>query len=731
MRRRNFLIILVTIILIINTFGGFVFAGNTANENYPKATVGDFIERLYTVALGRASEKEGKTWWVNEITTGNKTGADCGRFFLISEEFNNRGLTIENFVETLYATFFDRASEVNGKNYWVNELKTNKKTRVDVINGFIDSTEWCNICATYGVRSGAPTAKAEIASQNAIDFATRLYTCCLNREPENGGLNYWSLALTNLEQTGATGAQLFFESQEFVNFRLNDKEYLTRLYTTFMGREPDEGGMNYWLSELTTKSRREVMSLFVQSPEFKNICATYGIECGEVDFNRGIPTPETPIVTPEPTKPVKPTPTKPVEPTPTKPVTPRPTTPVEPTPTKPIQPEPTKPVTPKPTEPTKPVEPTPTKPVEPKPTTPVEPTPTEPVKPEPTKPVTPKPTEPTKPVTPKPTQPVTPVPTKPVTPKPTTPVTPTPVERNFGYVEAASIDIPKYYGRYEGANEEYYEGDTVTIKFVDNYGGGLDKNIHWVDIIDANTGETLTKLDKKCNPITFTMKAEYCEGIIVRAEFPAEQEVPTTPTPTPVTPTPKPTPVKEYFEVKCRSLVPKLFNVSGFGTYKVGSTVTITIDETDDKADIFHQNRYVSVTARDESGNVISTSTTTSITFTMPNKDIIIEYTLNNCNRFSAEVVVIGGFLCYDGIERTFEEYYHTMDGTENGTPICGTMGIDYWKLDNGWSDYGNNLYDKLFEQYNAFAGNYETSFVRELDRWYDPAYTNNGITIV
>lgn len=713
MRRHNFLIILVTIILIINTFGGFVSAGNTANDNYPKATVGDFIERLYTVALGRASEKEGKTWWVNEITTGNKTGADCGRFFLISEEFNNRGLAIENFVETLYATFFDRASEVNGKNYWVNELKTNKKTRVDVINGFIDSTEWCNICATYGVRSGAPTAKAEIASQNAIDFATRLYTCCLNREPENEGLNYWSLALTNLEQTGATGAQLFFESQEFVNFRLNDKEYLTRLYTTFMGREPDEGGMNYWISELTTKTRREVMSLFVQSPEFKNICATYGIECGEVDFNRGIPTPETPIVTPEPTKPVKPTPTKPVEPTPTKPVTPRPTTPVEPTPTKPIQPEPTKPVTPKPTEPTKPVEPTPTKPVEPKPTTPVEPTPTEPVKPEPTQPVTPKPTEPTKPVTPVPT-------TKPVTPKPT--VVPTqPVEPLCGWVEAQSIDMPAYYGRYDGANDLYYEGDTVTIKYVDTYGTKMDKYIHWVDIVDYD-GNVIDTLDKKGNPLTFTMKKEYCNGIIIRADFPMDPEVTLTPTPTTKPVTPKPTPVKEYYDVEFPYAI--FLEYENQPTRKVGEVVTIEIK---DSVRAIKNNRYCGLYVFDNDGEEIAHTNTTKLVFTMPAKDVTISVKLHATNRIQLKVNIAGGILLKDGTDIEHEDSFTEV----NGEPLCATITPEGYQIPSILDSYAHELWKAFIQPYidngTFLAGNWQYSYSAIGDSWYDPAYPENG----
>jgi len=253
-------------------------------------SIADFVERLYTVALGRPSEKAGKDFWVKEITSGNRTGADCAREFLFSQEFTNRNLSIEDFVETLYQTFFGRDSEPNGKAYWVGELKNGTKSRNDVINGFIDSTEWCNICADYGVKSGAPSAKAERASKNAIDFATRLYTCCLGREPEEGGLKFWSLALTNLEKTGAQAAQLFFESQEYIDLATGDKEFISRLYTTFMDRSAEAEGMYYWLARLKEGvSRREVLAWFAQSPEFTEVCKRYGIDRGSVDLNASIP----------------------------------------------------------------------------------------------------------------------------------------------------------------------------------------------------------------------------------------------------------------------------------------------------------------------------------------------------------------------------------------------------------------------------------------------------------
>ena len=243
----------------------------------------DFVERLYTVALGRASEAEGKAFWVDQVVNKGFTGADCARFFLLdAPEFLGRGLTDDEFVEILYLTFFDRASEPDGKAYWLGRLASGSP-KADVVNDFIESTEWCNVCATYGVKSGAQWHKATIASKNAIKFATRLYTCCLGRDPEEDGLNYWSLALTNLEVSGYQAASLFFESPEFQGFNTSNEEYIKRLYTTFMDREADTDGFNYWLGLLNGgMSRSDALKTFAGCPEFQEICNKYGIDRGEI-----------------------------------------------------------------------------------------------------------------------------------------------------------------------------------------------------------------------------------------------------------------------------------------------------------------------------------------------------------------------------------------------------------------------------------------------------------------
>ena len=240
---------------------------------------GEFVERLYNVALNRPSEKEGKEFWCLHVGNGDLSGAACAKEFLLSKEFNDRGLSDEEFVKVLYKTFFDRKAEEDptGYNFWLNTLKTEGRDKA--VEGFINSEEWCNLCATYGVKSGSNYVKASEASQNAIAFATRLYTECLGREPEQEGLKYWSLGLTNHELTGTQAAKEFFYSAEYKNKALNDSDYLDTLYKTFMGRDPENEGKAYWMDKLGSgMSRDEVFDSFSNSQEFTQICKDYSID---------------------------------------------------------------------------------------------------------------------------------------------------------------------------------------------------------------------------------------------------------------------------------------------------------------------------------------------------------------------------------------------------------------------------------------------------------------------
>ena len=243
----------------------------------------DFIERMYVVALNRESEPEGKAFWMDKVKNEGFTGGRVAIGFLIeAPEFLNRNLSDSDFVDVLYKTFFDRSADESGKAFWMGHLASDM-TREQVVRGFIDSTEWCNLCAYYNVKSGAPNAKAEKASSNALKFATRLYTECLGREPDEDGLLFWALRLTNLESSGYEAAKGFFESKEFANKNVDDETYVKLLYRTFMGRDYDQGGLEFWLGHLSTDMNRlQVLQGFAQSQEFTNICNEYGIDRGTI-----------------------------------------------------------------------------------------------------------------------------------------------------------------------------------------------------------------------------------------------------------------------------------------------------------------------------------------------------------------------------------------------------------------------------------------------------------------
>ncbi|MBO7453753.1 MAG: DUF4214 domain-containing protein [Clostridiales bacterium] len=251
------------------------------DPNAKDGTFEDFVERLYNIALGRNSEADGKNYWCEHVGNGDLTGADCAKFFLTSQEFKDRGLNDADFVRILYWTFFNRdaANDPDGYKFWLDSLDTSG--RDTVVDCFVNSTEWCNVCASYGVKSGATRAKATIASNNAIGFATRLYTKCLGRDPEQDGLNFWSLGLTNLELTGSQAAHQFFTCKEFNDHNFDNKELLTRMYRTFMGREPDDAGLTYWIDKMNNgMTKEQALDEFVRSQEFTQICKDYAIDRG-------------------------------------------------------------------------------------------------------------------------------------------------------------------------------------------------------------------------------------------------------------------------------------------------------------------------------------------------------------------------------------------------------------------------------------------------------------------
>jgi peptidoglycan/xylan/chitin deacetylase (PgdA/CDA1 family) len=122
------------------------------------------------------------------------------------------------------------------------------------------------------------------------EFVTRFYKLCLDREPDAGGLNYWVNNLLARKITGAQAAEGFIFSAEFTAKNTNNSEFLTILYRAFFNREADADGFNKWLALLNAgNSRQFVLAGFVNSVEFKTLCKNYGITAGKSDPGKALP----------------------------------------------------------------------------------------------------------------------------------------------------------------------------------------------------------------------------------------------------------------------------------------------------------------------------------------------------------------------------------------------------------------------------------------------------------
>lgn len=237
-----------------------------------------FVERMYTKALGRKADVSGVEYWTSVLMKKEKTAAEVGYGFVFSDEYKNKNTKDDAFVEMLYNVFMDRKSDKEGKNYWVGLLEKGYSRRY-VYRKFAHSQEFSDICKSYKITRGVITLDSERDRWPELtEYVGRLYDKALDRHPDDDGMNWWCANIKNHTMTPVAAAESFILSPEFEAKGLNNEEYIKVLYRTFMGREYDQEGLNYWLGRINSgESRRTILQSFAGCPEFAAIAARAGI----------------------------------------------------------------------------------------------------------------------------------------------------------------------------------------------------------------------------------------------------------------------------------------------------------------------------------------------------------------------------------------------------------------------------------------------------------------------
>ena len=239
-----------------------------------------FVYRLYNVALTRDAEEAGLSNWNTQLTGKTKTAAEVAQGIFFSEEFQNHEYNDVQYVKLLYRTMFGREADTVGLKGWLDKLDSGM-SREYVFRGFAESQEFENLCKSYNIERGTVTlGQYRDKNEGATGYVARLYTKMLGRKFEEKGIEYWCkeylTGKVTIENIATNG---FLHSQEFTNLNLSNEEFVTRMYQTFLNREPDEAGYKDWVGKLNSgeKTRDDLVYGFSLSQEFANLKKSYGL----------------------------------------------------------------------------------------------------------------------------------------------------------------------------------------------------------------------------------------------------------------------------------------------------------------------------------------------------------------------------------------------------------------------------------------------------------------------
>ena len=108
-------------------------------------------------------------------------------------------------------------------------------------------------------------------TDDVAEQAYRIYKAAFDRTPDEEGLGYW---IQELDKGFALHevTNSFVISQEFKNLYgadLDNEGFITALYNNVLDRDPDQGGLDYWINDMENNgmSRADVLASFSESAE--------------------------------------------------------------------------------------------------------------------------------------------------------------------------------------------------------------------------------------------------------------------------------------------------------------------------------------------------------------------------------------------------------------------------------------------------------------------------------
>lgn len=241
-----------------------------------KDQIADYVERLYTVILGRASEEPGKTTWTNTLFANAISAADAAYEFAFTPEFVNQNVSDEEFVTRFYQALLDREPDDGGLEVWTNALKSGV-SRKFVLEGFMESVEFTNLCNKYAVTRGSFTSdEARDENLALTGYINRVYQNAVGTSADADTLNTYASNVLSGETPKSVAYSLYLENQ--AAREMSNEDYVAALYRGLFGREPDAGATNFVAClNAEVMTREDAFNELTASQEYANVVAAMGL----------------------------------------------------------------------------------------------------------------------------------------------------------------------------------------------------------------------------------------------------------------------------------------------------------------------------------------------------------------------------------------------------------------------------------------------------------------------
>jgi uncharacterized delta-60 repeat protein len=219
-----------------------------------QASLAAFVTAVYLAALERQPDAGEVDYWVDVLATAPSPDTVRGMLHVVFDgpEFRQRPVNPWQYVDALYQAMLGRAPDRAEMDWWVQAVLDRLNT---LLPEWIDSPEFLDLVP--GCQDlGAVTL-----------LVGRLYQQVLTRVPSGEEVAWWTQAIITwcaLEEAVET----FFNTGEYLGVPRTLADHVTVLYQALLAREPDAGGLAWWVDDLAGQLAR-LEDDIMASPEFE------------------------------------------------------------------------------------------------------------------------------------------------------------------------------------------------------------------------------------------------------------------------------------------------------------------------------------------------------------------------------------------------------------------------------------------------------------------------------